>query len=572
MPRKLYIAFIWNQHQPYYKDTLTNEFIMPWTRLHATKDYYQMAALLEEYPRIKQTFNLTPSLLLQLEEYISDSAQDNYQKAMKPSQQLTLEDKMFILTHYFDIQWEKVIEKHYYYKRLLEMQGRVGSRGDITSALERYTLQDYLDLQVWFNMVWISPRIRLEDPYLRSLQEKGRNFIEKDKEKVVNKQKEIMEQVIPIHARLQQKGQIELITTPFYHPILPLIIDSHSALRSSPGLPLPDRYTFKEDAAAQLEQAKEQFKQYFKVEPKGVWPPEQAVSPEVVPLFNDLNFSWTVSDEQILASSLQGEIYRDGYGHVLNPETLYQPYLITYQGAEINMIFRDHHLSDRIGFEYQHMRGKDAAEDLIHRFHKIKENLKDAPGNYLVTIALDGENAWEWYPADKEEFLHHLYGRLQQDSELETVTVSDFLAQNPPRRHLRNLSTGSWVDHALTRWIGTEKKNALWNILLKARQKIAVLEEKEGKSPRVRKALQNIYMAEGSDYTWWVDSMPYYLAAPFEALFRKHIVNVYHHLEEEVPPELMRSVLTNKQKGFFKGKAHLSGPVAMVHSFQSEKS
>ena len=297
---------------------------MPWVRLHAAKDYYRMAALLEDYPRIRQTFNLTPSLLTQLEDYLQ-GAEDYYLRAAKPVKDLTGGEKHFLLQHYFDIHWERVIALWPRYRQLLDKQGRRREPETAAEALALFTGQDYLDLQVWFNLTWIDPQVRAEDEELSRLQSKGENFTEEDKRLVLAKQREIMTKVIPVHRELAARGQIEIITTPFYHPIMPLIIDSRSALRASPGLALPESYSYPEDAAKQVVMAAAQYRRYFGHNPRGIWPPEQAVSPETLALFSEHGFAWTISDEDILARSLNIEFYRDYSGHVLNGSELYRP-------------------------------------------------------------------------------------------------------------------------------------------------------------------------------------------------------------------------------------------------------
>jgi alpha-amylase/alpha-mannosidase (GH57 family) len=560
----LYIAFVWNQHQPYYQDTRKKEYIMPWVRLHATKDYYQMAAILKAYPNIRQTFNLTPSLVAQLEDYL-DGADDYYLRVMKPVDELSTGDKRFLLQHYFDIHWERVVGCFPRYRQLLCKQGRCKEPESVEAALARFQEQDYLDLQVWFNLAWIDPEVREQDEELRRLVQKGQDFTETDKSLVIRKQWDIIRQVVPVHRELADTGQIELITTPFYHPIIPLLMDSRSALRASPGLHLPRTFSYPEDAAEQTVRAINQYRRCFGRMPRGIWPPEQAVSPEALSLFAEHGFAWTVTDEDILARSLHTEIYRDGFGHVLNADELYRPYRLNLRGREIAVIFRDHHLSDRIGFVYHQMSVDHAVDDLVHRFHKIRESVAHCAGPHLVTIALDGENAWEWYPNDKLDFLHRLYSRLSADSLLKTVTVSEFLEQFPPQRELRHLHSGSWVDHSVTRWIGSDSKNRLWDLLLQARK---MLEEVRGAIPPETwlEARENLLIAEGSDYTWWVDSMPYYLAAPFESLFRKHLANAYR-VCGKTPPETLAKAVIHPQHGEAAWVDDpLSGPTAMVQS------
>jgi len=569
----LSVAFVWNQHQPFYLDMEREEFIMPWVRLHAAKDYEHMISILGKYPKVKATFSLSPSLLEQIQVYLQKGALDYYLQVMKKADSLTTAEKCFLLLHYFDIQWDRVISRFPFYRQLLEKQGRVTEPAVVQEALSRYTVQDYLDLQVWFNLAWLDPELRERDPFLRGLIKKGYNFSEEEKDELMRRQFEVLAKIIPGHRRLQDEGQIEIITTAYYHPILPLLIDSHVALRPSPGLDLPQRFRFAEDARAQVRMAARQYVHLFEQRPRGFWPPEQAVSPEMIPLIADEGFRWTISDEQILCKSMHVEIYRDGYGHVLNPDVLYRPYLVSSYGVELPIVFRDHHLSDRIGFVYQEMSGEQAAEDLIHRLHKIWENLGHNPDNFLVTLALDGENAWEWYPEDKTEFLHCLYRRISDDPYLKTVTVSEFLHSNPPQRSITHLATGSWVDHSLTRWIGTGNKNMLWNYLLTAREAVQKEEERGGEEDRERleKAMLNIYKAEGSDYAWWVDSMPYYLTAPFEALFRKHLIMVYRELGQSVPEYLYAPVI---QPGPGEKKWQedpLAGPVCIVPGWKQEK-
>lgn len=561
--KTLNVAFVWNQHQPYYRDTASGQMIMPWLRLHAVKDYYQMAALLEKYPTVHQTFNLTPSLLEQLEYYLAGEA-DHYLRAARPAEELTEAEKRFLLSHYFDIQWDRVIAVYPRYRQLLELQGRTREPGRVEEALARFTAQDYRDLQVWFNLAWIDPEIRRAEPALHALEEKGAGFSEADRAAVLEAHIDIMRRVVPVHRRLRDRGAIELITTPFYHPILPLLIDNYSALRASPGLPLPRRFSYPQDAVAQVNMAREQYRRLFGGEPEGIWPPEQAVSPEVIPIFADHGFRWTISDEQVLARSLHEEIHRDAYGHVLNGDLLYRPYRVTWGGAELAVVFRDHHLSDRIGFEYQHFRPEDAAADLVHRLHKIRENLAASEETHLVTIALDGENAWEWYQGDKGPFLNSLYRRLAADPHLRCVTVSEHLAAHPPVRRIEHLFSGSWVDHSFTRWIGTANKNALWDRLLEAREAVERYAAGDPDPDRLAQALRLIYIAEGSDFPWWVDSMPYYLAAPFDALFRRHIANVYRAIGATVPAHLQRPLVQPAPGEPAFETDPLSGPVAII--------
>ncbi|UNC93255.1 glycoside hydrolase family 57 protein [Candidatus Contubernalis alkaliaceticus] len=562
--KPLNIAFVWNQHQPYYKDTVKNEYIMPWVRLHGCKNYYQMVAILREYPTIRATFNLTPALIEQIEDYLEGEAVDYYMLVMKPARALSSREKSFLLQHYFDIHWDRVVALYPRYQQLLNKQGRKREPVSLEGVIDKFSTQDYLDLQVWFNLVWIDLEIREKDLFLRGLQEKGSGFTEEDKTTLLAKQWNILQKIIPEHRELQENRQIEIITTPYYHPILPLLIDSNSALRANPDMPLPKQFAYPQDAREQTEKAIQQYEKYFGFKPYGVWPPEQAVSPETITQLVEQGFRWTISDEEILSKSLGLDIHRDEFGHVTNPEVLYQPYRVNINGSEISMIFRDHYLSDKIGFSYHHMSVQHAVDDLQHRLHKIRENLHNSPGNYLVTISLDGENAWEWYPGDRKDFLHQLYRRLSDDQLLNTVTVNTYLEDNPPSQKLNYLFTGSWVHHSLARWIGTRNKNVMWDYLTKTRKDFQKRVDAGEKPEIIQKARESLFMAEGSDFPWWVDSTSYYLAAPFEALFRKHLMNVYKVLGMEVPEYLKRPVLEAPQEEREWKHDPLAGPTAMA--------
>jgi len=565
----LNIAFVWNQHQPYYHDEQRGLFIMPWVRLHAAKDYYRMAALLEQHPEIKATFSLSPSLLDQLESYVRGQTPDLYLNVMKSARELDEREQSFLLRHYFEIQHERVISKYPFYWQLPERRGFAEPHAqELERARQRYTVQDYLDLQVWFNLVWIDPEIRRQDPFLRRLVRKGRNFSEMEKEEVVKYHFSLMEDVVPVHRRLQKKGQIEIITTAYYHPILPLLIVNYTALRATPGLPLPQRFTFPEDARIQVEMAVEQYRRHFNEEPTGFGRRKWLLVQRRFPC-------WAIS---VSAGRLQTR--RSWPAHLTWRSTATvtamcltlksSTSLIWFAGRERNylFVFRDHHLSDRIGFVYQHMGADDAAADLVHRLQVIREKLEGCRGSYLVTIALDGENAWEWYAGEKNDFLHALYRSIADAPYLQTVTVSEYLAENPPKRRITHLTSGSWMDHNLARWIGTEQKNRLWNCLLETRWAVKAWADRNPETHKLKKALGSIYKAEGSDFTWWVDSMPYHLAAPLEVPFRQHLFNAYLAMDSKPPPFLCEPLIKAPPGEAWHKESVADIPVCMVPAWK----
>jgi len=553
----LYIAFIWHQHQPIYREVNTNHHVLPWVRFHGTKDYLHMMEVLARFPRVHQTVNLVPSLVEQLDDYVDHEATDPYLTlSRKPVESWTPADRLFALNHFFDINHDRLLNLYPRYRQLWEMRQQV--QDDVTLLSETY----FRDLVVWFNLAWIAPDRVKGDPELQALAQKASNFSAADVTQVLQKQTDVLREILPLHRSLQASGQIEVITSPYYHPILPLLMDTTVARRPSPGLPLPQTLLASpEDAAEQLRRAVESHRRHFGVTPRGLWPPEGAVSQELVNLVQlQGTFHWLASDEAILARSLNTPIYRDAHSHVTNPRVLYQPYRLgpfvppgeaalqraQQSQAALAIIFRDHHLSDLIGFVYQHMPPTDAAHDLILRLHRIRENLNDPENPYLVSIILDGENCWEYYEHNGDPFLEALYQQLSDDPTLRAVTVSEYLDQFPPRERLSELATGSWIGGDLTTWIGEEAHNRAWELLARTRSRLIAwqVEQPLADLTVLERAWHEIYLAEGSDWFWWYSSRNNAATdAVFDTLFRAHLTQVYITIGLPVPAELREPIV-----------------------------
>jgi len=526
-------------HQPYYKDFTTGEYILPWARLHGAKEYIHMAEILAQYPKVKATFNFVPSLVEQILEYAHHDPVD-HALALSRQESWSDADKAYLLSLFFSINWERVIRRYPRYSQLLELRHQ--ARGD-----HRLLSQDYYrDLVAWFNLAWLDHVALENDPDLRALVEKGQNFTHDDIELILRKQKDYLACVVPLYNHLRDRGQIELTTSPYYHPILPLLIDSGAAHRASPGLPLPTRpFRHPEDAIEQVRRAVEAHEEHFGQAPRGMWPSEGAVCPEMIPILARHGIRWFATDEAILARSLGVHIERDSYGHVNNPHLLYQPYLVDSTPQPLVAIFRDHTLSDRIGFVYQGMPGREAAEDLIHRLHVIRERLNDPDHPYLVSIILDGENCWEGYPDYGDPFLHHLYRRLTEEEELQTVTVSEYLERFPPQETIPHLATGSWIGGHLETWIGEAEQNRAWEVLGRVRDELVAWQNATPGAgfDVLEAAWRQIYIAEGSDWFWW-----YYSRNVsgqdhlFDQAFREHLAGVYFAIGRPVPPWLTEPI------------------------------
>lgn len=548
MSHPLYIAFIWHQHQPLYKSrsgvslSLSQHYRLPWVRLHGTKDYLDLVLLLEKYPKLHQTVNLVPSLILQLEDYIAGTAFDPYlEVSLTPTEQLTQQQREFIIQHFFDANHHTMIDPHPRYSELYRQKQEKGQAW----CLENWQAQDYSDLLAWHNLAWIDP-LFWDDPEIAAWLKQGRNFTLGDRQRIYSKQRDIISRIIPQHRKMQQTGQIEVLTSPYTHPILPLLADTDSGRVAVPNMTLPQyRFQWPEDIPRHLQKAWNLYIDRFRQEPRGLWPSEQSVSPEILPYIIKQGFKWICSDEAVLGWTLRHFFHRDGAGNVQQPELLYRPYRLETPAGDLAIVFRDHRLSDLIGFTYGSMPPKQAAADLVGHLQAIakmqREHQSEQP--WLVTIALDGENCWEFYAQDGKPFLEALYATLEREPHLKLVTVSEFLEQYPPKATIpgKQLHSGSWVDGSFTTWIGDPAKNRAWDYLTQARATLANHPEAtEENNPAVWEAL---YAAEGSDWFWWFgEGHSSNQDAIFDQLFREHLCGIYKALNEPIPPYLRQPV------------------------------
>lgn len=513
----LYVALVWHNHQPLYENPVTGVYTMPWVRMHAVKDYYDMAAILERYPSVHVTFNMVPSLLYQLDDYAAGARDLQLIAAEKPASELTADDRDFILRRFFDASWDNIISRYPRYWELFQKRGTAVSDASIAAASQAFTEQDFRDLQVWFNLAWIDPGLIAADASLAALAEKGRGFTEVGKQLVLVKHTEIIRALTPLYRKMQASGQIEVTTAPFYHTIMPLIYDTTLARAASPRPDLPaTAFARPGDVAAQLALAADSYREHFGNEVRGLWPSEQAVGQSIIGLVHDAGFSWMVSSEGVLERSL-GTALRDGAGRVVCPELLYRPYIVEQDGKPVTMLFRDIDLSDKIGFGYSGMTADAAVRDFMGYLKQVKTDLAGAPGPPIVTVALDGENCWEYYPNDGYEFLNALYAALSSDSDFRTVTVSEYLEMHPATERIPALHTGSWISDSLDTWIGEAEENRAWEYLARA----------------------EMYAAQGSDWFWWYgDGQSSGNDEAFDELFRLHLQNVYHLLGLAAPDYL----------------------------------
>lgn len=534
----IYLAIIWHQHQPvYFKDPETGVYVRPWVRAHATKDYVDMAAMLENYPDIHATFNLTPSLIRQLDD-LAAGAKDIYQVyAEVPADQLTDEQKQFILDRFFDTN-RGIVARFPRYQELLDL--RDGS----DDPLSVYTTDDFRDLQVLFNLAWVDPDWLAEEP-LAALVAKGAGFDEADKEILFAEHLRLIQEVIPVHKALQDAGQIEVTMTPFAHPILPLLVNTDLARVALPDIELPlQRFAYGQDAVAQVELGVQLYEDHFERPVRGMWPAEGSVAQEIVTMVSKNGVQWMASDEGVLANSLGMDSFtRDGREVVNEADQLYRPYYVQGQSGEpVAMVFRDVVISDKVGFTYSGLPGDVAAQDFVDRIHLIREQLQasGAEGPHLVSVILDGENAWEFYENDGKEFLNTLYTLLSEDPTIQTVTPSEFLEIAPDQPQIEQLWAGSWINHDFSTWIGEEEENRAWEYLAETRaflQPFLTGQRQDDVTPeQLERALEQMYIAQGSDWFWWYGAdQNSGNDGSFDEQFRNTLREVYLALGQEVP-------------------------------------
>jgi alpha-amylase/alpha-mannosidase (GH57 family) len=541
----LRVVVLWHQHQPYYKDLVTGEYRLPWVRMHALKDYYGMVRLLDEFPSVHQTFNLVPSLITQIQDYVSGNARDPFfEVAAKPATDLTPEDRLFALQYLFQANPDHLIGRYPRYRELWE-QFR-GAGGSPERAEKYFQPQDFTDLQVLSQIAWFD-EFFLDDPAVAELIRKGRGYSIDDQRFITAHERELLAKVLPAHAEAGRHGGIEVSTSPFYHPILPLVCDTDMGAISSPGLPLPqNRFRHPEDAREQLQRGLDLHQQVFGVRPQGVWPSEGSVSEEVLAIAHNLGVKWMASDEEVLGRSLGISFLRDSHGR-LSAESaakLYTVHRFENGQTEMHMIFREHTLSDLIGFVYSGMAPQEAADHLIHNIKQSAQPLLEAGHDAIIPIILDGENAWEYYPRSGREFLRRFYDALQREPGVEAVTVSDAIARHQEFGRLSTLVPGSWIQANFNVWIGAPEDNRAWDYLCNARNFYAQASDGAGEEGR-RLAFEEILIAEGSDWNWWYG--PEHHSAndrEFDELYRKHLSNVYQALGARAPDYLAQPILT----------------------------
>ena len=544
---RVHLVLLWHMHQPQYRDPETGRYVLAWTRLHALKDYWGMVSMLKEFPKFHATFNVVPSLGMQLEEYASGEFNEPwFSLAFKSAEELTREDKVEILARAFQVNHERLMSR---WPRLVELYEWSQPAGGAQAQVS-FTQRDWRDLQLLSQLVWMEETWFERDSIVSRLASKGKEFTEKDKDALKAKQLELLGLVLPEYRRAAQTGQVELSTTPFYHPILPLICDSDIARVANPGTPLPRRaYRHPDDAREQLRRAREYHQRVFGAKPAGLWPSEGSVSDQALTIAAEEGFQWFGTDEGVLGRTLNAGFFRDAKGVPANAERLYKPLRVQLGGKPIIGLFRDHHLSDLIGFVYSRMNGKDAAADLHGRLRELGERVETSQP-LTICLFLDGENAWEYYPGNGREFLREFYGRIQGDQDFRALTATEAIAAAGDIPTNLGIFPASWINANFDVWIGHSEDVAAWELLWDAREAYgrAVDARQQGRDgapteTALKHAQESLLAAEGSDWCWWYG--PEHSTAndaEFDALYRKHLTAVYLALGQVAPQELAKPI------------------------------
>ena len=532
----LYVMLMWHQHQPYYPKDDDGNFSKPWVRLHATKDYLDMVEMVQDFEDLKVTFNLTPTLMNQLNE-LSNGSKDIYwiHTEVKGSELSELQKK-FLRDRFFDINSRTINT----YPRYVELR-------NLRQNSDQWTSQDYIDLQVLFNLGWTDPKYLSTEP-LNKIVEKGSNFSEEDKKIILNIHKEIIDQVIPEHLDAYNKNYIELTTTPFAHPILPLIHNSDLGKIGDSTSKFPkNNFSFQDDAIFHVKKGKEVFFENFGFYPNGMWPAEGAVAQEVLQYFNNEDISWIATGQNPLEKSLDVKIQRWVGGVASKPELLYRPWkTILSNGETVSVFFRDNYLSDKM-FGYSEKRSDLSVEEFENTILKLRDKTTDLDFIPVVSIIADGENFWENYSNDGIDFLNGMYDILTKYDWLETITPSDYLEMHEESlKTIDKLYPASWFQPHFATWIGENDENQAWDYLYQTRIDFEDAKQSQKISnEQIEQAYEYLLLAEGSDWFWWYgDDQDSYVDEYFDEAFRTLLSNVYIELNIEIP-EYLRNPITN---------------------------
>ena len=536
------VVLLWHMHQPQYRDALSGEYVLPWTYLHAIKDYIDMAAHLEAQPNARAVVNFTPVLIEQLQELAQKIGAHLKTGAPLPDAVLRLlgpdpvpsepVQRLELLKACLRAQRKHLIERYGPFLELATIAETLASVERIPYASD----QLIHDLAVWYHLAWVGETVRRSDARVAALTAQGRGFTAQQRRELLTLIGELVADVVPRYRRLSESGRIELSVTPYGHPIIPLLLDFQTAREAVPGMALPHHPSYPggaERAAWHVSEGLRVFTTAFGTRPVGCWPSEGAISNATIELLEKAGFKWIATSASVLATSLRVA----GVPNHDDLRSYNRPYSLP--GGKLKCFFRDDTLSDRIGFNYSTWHGDDAAQNFAQELTQVARNYSGESG-HAILIALDGENAWEYYPFNGYYFLRALYQVLADHPQLELITLSDCVQRGIEALPLPKVVTGSWVHGTLATWMGDVAKNAAWDLLCDA--KIAYDRVvREGRLTREEKSVidHQLALCESSDWFWWFgDYNPADAVSQFDRLYRRQLVNLYRLLGLAAPPAL----------------------------------
>ncbi|OGI47042.1 MAG: glycoside hydrolase [Candidatus Muproteobacteria bacterium RIFCSPHIGHO2_01_FULL_65_16] len=543
---RLKVVLCWHMHQPQYRDLISGAYHLPWTYLHAIKDYVDMAAHLEAHPSARAVINLAPLLLEQIEDYAgqvdgflsnSRAIRDPLLASLAAPLPADAESRLGLIKACLRANETRMIQRFAPYRRLAEMAKWLCAHTDGLSYLSDQFLADLL---AWHHLAWLGETVRRTDARVKRLLEKGAQYTLHDRRELLAVIGELLTNILPRYARLAGSGRVELSVTPYAHPIIPLLLDFHSAREAAPhaSLPLLERYPGGEERARwHIQRGIETFRKHFGHTPAGCWPAEGAISARTLRLLREAGFTWAASGEGVLRHSLA----RSGHApHAMKEAWLYRPY--APEDGGIACFFRDDGLSDLIGFTYAGWHGDDAVNNFTHHLEQIAVCCR-GHSDRVVSVILDGENAWEHYPENAYYFLDALYARLAQHPAIELTTFSDCL-KTSAAGHLPQVVAGSWVYGTFSTWVGDPDKNRAWDMLGDAKRAFDAAAPRLG-TDQLARAERQLAVCEGSDWFWWFGAdNPAATVSDFEHLYRRHLTNLYQLLGVE-PPEYLAHVFAH---------------------------
>jgi alpha-amylase/alpha-mannosidase (GH57 family) len=537
-------------HQPQYRDALSGQYVLPWTYLHAIKDYTDMAAHLESIPAARAVVNFTPVLIEQLEEIAQRVAEHLQTGSALPDPVLALlgpdpisrdpAERLDLMKACLRAQRKQMIERFGPYLELATIAETLATPERVAYASN----QLIHDLAVWYHLAWLGETVRRSDPVATALTTQGRAFTESQRRQLLALIGEQVSSVVPRYRRLAERGQCELSVTPYGHPIVPLLLDFQAAREAVPTMALPQHSSYPggaERAAWHIDEGIRVFTQAFGVRPVGCWPSEGAVSRGTLDLLDRAGFKWAASSTNVLRGSLS----LSNPQAASNPMVFNRPYQVP--GTSINAFFRDDALSDLIGFTYATWHGDDAANHLVHEVAQLAHRYANSP-DHAVVIALDGENAWEHYPFNGYYFLRALYAGLANHPLLELTTLSECISRGIKPAPLTQVMAGSWVHGTLATWMGDPEKNRAWDLLCDAKLAFdRVLRLNTLDTQQMAAAGRQLALCESSDWFWWFgDYNPQDAVMQFDRLYRRQLVNLYRLLGLAPPESLSHPIAVGR--------------------------